>query len=89
VQIATQIALAHPKCKVTAIAGSDDKIAALRKLGCHNVLNYKDKSFKAKLKDVGLVDLYFDNGELDLKRRSILCERRLRLTAPSSRRRNA
>jgi len=59
--IATQIALAHPKCKVTAIAGSNDKVAALRKLGCHNVLNYKDKSFKAKLQDVGLVDLYFDN----------------------------
>lgn len=65
-QIATQIALAHPKCRVTAIAGSPDKIAQLRRLGCHHVLNYKDAGFGAALKKVGLVDLYFDNGESGL-----------------------
>jgi NADPH-dependent curcumin reductase CurA len=43
--IATQIALAYPKCRVTAIAGSASKLEALRKLGCHHTLNYKDKDF--------------------------------------------
>jgi len=59
--IATQIALAYPKCRVTAIAGSPSKLEALRNLGCHHTLNYKDKDFPAQLKKVGLVDLYFDN----------------------------
>lgn len=58
-----QIALAHPKCRVTAIAGSVDKVEQLRKMGCHHVLNYKDADFHKQLKKVGLVDLYFDNGK--------------------------
>lgn len=32
-------------------------------MGCHTVLNYKDSGFKKALKSVGLVDVYFDNGE--------------------------
>jgi NADPH-dependent curcumin reductase CurA len=62
-QIATQIALAHPKCKVVAIAGSVDKCTKLKEMGCHTVLNYKDKGWQKKLKEVGLVDVYFDNGQ--------------------------
>lgn len=61
-QIATQIALAHAKCKVIAIAGSKEKCAELKKLGVHHVLDYKDPSFKKDFKACGLVDLYFDNG---------------------------
>lgn len=61
-QIATQIALAHAKCKVIAIAGSKEKCAELKKLGVHHVLDYKDPSFKKEFKACGLVDLYFDNG---------------------------
>ncbi|KAK4689670.1 hypothetical protein P7C73_g434, partial [Tremellales sp. Uapishka_1] len=59
--IVAQIALAHPKCKVTAIAGSDDKCASLKALGCHHVLNYKDADLKKKFKSTGLIDVYFDN----------------------------
>jgi len=59
--IATQIALAHPKCQVVAIAGSDDKCAHLRSLGCHQVLNYKSPNFKKEFRKIGLIDLYFDN----------------------------
>ena len=62
-QIATQIALAHPKCKVVAIAGAEDKCQKLREMGCHLVLNYKDGDFKDKFRKAGLIDLYFDNGE--------------------------
>ncbi|OCF79002.1 cytoplasmic protein [Kwoniella mangroviensis CBS 8886] len=60
-QIATQIAVAHPKCTVTAIAGSQEKLDYLKKLGAHNVLNYKDSDFKKKFKEVGTIDVYFDN----------------------------
>ncbi|WWC98340.1 hypothetical protein V866_005231 [Kwoniella sp. B9012] len=60
-QIATQIAVAHPKCTVTAIAGSQEKLDYLKKLGAHNVLNYKDADFKKKFKEVGTIDVYFDN----------------------------
>lgn len=62
-QIATQIALSHKKCTVTGIAGSPEKCSELKKLGCHFALNYKDKDFRKQLRKVGLVDLYFDNGE--------------------------
>ncbi|ORX40844.1 hypothetical protein BD324DRAFT_612273 [Kockovaella imperatae] len=59
--IAVQIALAHPKCKVIAIAGSDDKCQMLKDMGCHVALNYKSEDFKQKFKDIGLIDVYFDN----------------------------
>ncbi|EIW66268.1 hypothetical protein TREMEDRAFT_70194 [Tremella mesenterica DSM 1558] len=59
--IATQIALAHLRCKVIAIAGSVEKCDLLKKLGCHEVLNHKDGNFKTRLKQVGLIDVYFDN----------------------------
>ncbi|WWD20857.1 hypothetical protein CI109_105334 [Kwoniella shandongensis] len=58
---ATQIALSFPKCKVTAIAGNPEKLEYLKKLGAHNVLNYKDEDFKKQFKNVGLIDVYFDN----------------------------
>jgi len=61
-QIATQLALAHPKCKVIAIAGSADKCAKLKAMGCHAALNYKDADFQKQFRKVGLVDVYFDNG---------------------------
>ena len=61
-QIATQIALAHPRCRVVAIAGSDDKCRSLRSLGCHDVLNYKDEGFRKAFRNIGLIDVYFDNG---------------------------
>ncbi|WWC92484.1 uncharacterized protein L201_007443 [Kwoniella dendrophila CBS 6074] len=60
-QIATQIAVAHPKCKVTAIAGSQEKLDYLKKLGAHNVLNYKDADFKKQFKAIDNIDVYFDN----------------------------
>jgi NADPH-dependent curcumin reductase CurA len=50
---------------VTGIAGSAEKCAELKKLGVHHALNYKDKDFRKQLRKVGLVDLYFDNGESD------------------------
>lgn len=62
-QIACQIALAHPKCKVVALA-SASKLDQLKTLGCHVVLDYTAKDFKKKFRDVGLVDVYFDNGAL-------------------------
>lgn len=65
-QIAMQIALAHKKCKVIAIAGTPDKVEHLRKLGAHVVLNYKDKDFAKQLKKAGRIDLYFDNGKCRL-----------------------
>lgn len=61
-QIATQIALAHKKCKVIAIAGTEDKCRQLRELGCHVVLNYNDKDYAKKLRAAGRIDVYFDNG---------------------------
>ncbi|WVF67858.1 hypothetical protein IAT40_002619 [Kwoniella sp. CBS 6097] len=73
-QIATQIAVAHPNCRVTAIAGSQDKLDYLKKLGAHDVLNYKDKDFKEQFKKTGEINVYFDNvgGEiLDLALRQL------------------
>jgi len=32
-------------------------------MGCHVGLNYKDAGFKKEFKKVGLIDVYFDNGE--------------------------
>jgi NADPH-dependent curcumin reductase CurA len=66
-QIATQIALSHPKCQVTAIAGSEDKLAELRKMGVHHALNYKDKDFAKQLRKTGHVDVYFDNGMYSIR----------------------
>ena len=63
-KVATQIALAHPKCKVIAIAGTDAKCQKLRDLGCHQVLNYKADSFKSDFRKIGLLDVFFDNGGL-------------------------
>ncbi|WWC65034.1 uncharacterized protein I303_107648 [Kwoniella dejecticola CBS 10117] len=60
-QIATQIAAAHPKCTVTAIAGSQEKLDYLKKIGAHNVLNYKDSDFKKKFRELKHIDVYFDN----------------------------
>lgn len=60
-QIACQIALAHPKCKVIALASSS-KIKQLEKLGCHAVLDYTKEGFKKELRKHGLIDVYFDNG---------------------------
>jgi NADPH-dependent curcumin reductase CurA len=60
-QIACQIALAHPKCKVIALASSS-KIKQLEKLGCHAVLDYTKPGFKKELRKEGLIDVYFDNG---------------------------
>jgi NADPH-dependent curcumin reductase CurA len=60
-QIACQIALAHPKCKVIALASSS-KIKQLEKLGCHSVLDYTKPGFKKELRKEGLIDVYFDNG---------------------------
>ena len=62
VQIATQIALAHPKCKVVTIAGGPEKCAKLKELGAHVSLDYKSPNFAKEFRKVGLVDVYFDNG---------------------------
>jgi NADPH-dependent curcumin reductase CurA len=58
------MALAHPKCKVIALA-SKSKLAQLEKLGCHTVLDYTDPGFKKNLRKAteGLIDVYFDNGK--------------------------
>ena len=49
--------------KVLGLAGSDDKVAWLKELGCDNALNYKDSDFKEKFKDAtkDLIDVFFDN----------------------------
>lgn len=60
-QIATQIALAHKRCKVIAIAGSQDKVDELKALGCKTVLNYKEDGFARNLRKAGRIDVYFDN----------------------------
>ena len=31
-------------------------------MGCHIVLNYKDKAFRKEFRKIGLIDVYFDNG---------------------------
>ncbi|GMK56318.1 hypothetical protein CspeluHIS016_0301580 [Cutaneotrichosporon spelunceum] len=59
--IATQIALAHKRCKVIAIAGSQDKVDELKALGCKTVLNYKEDGFARNLRKAGRIDVYFDN----------------------------
>ncbi|TAQ91042.1 hypothetical protein B7494_g662 [Chlorociboria aeruginascens] len=49
--------------KVLGIAGSNDKVAWLKELGCDDALNYKNESFakefREKTKD--LIDVFFDN----------------------------
>ncbi|KAG8917893.1 hypothetical protein FRC00_013091 [Tulasnella sp. 408] len=51
--------------KVIAIAGSDDKCKWLETdLGVDKALNYKSPSFRDDFKkNVGYLDVYFDNGE--------------------------
>ncbi|RDL33833.1 NAD(P)-binding protein [Venustampulla echinocandica] len=48
---------------VLGIAGSDDKVAWLKELGCDDALNYKAADFKTKFKEStkGLIDVFFDN----------------------------
>lgn len=75
-QIATQIALAHPKCKVAAIAGSAEKLDELKKMGVHHALNYKDADFAKQLRKVGLVDVYFDNGTSWCKTEQLVVKRK-------------
>lgn len=49
--------------RVLGLAGSEDKVAWLKELGCDDALNYKDagfvKNFRAATKD--LIDVFFDN----------------------------
>ncbi|BEI82746.1 hypothetical protein CcaverHIS002_0306140 [Cutaneotrichosporon cavernicola] len=59
--IATQIALAHKRCKVIAIVGSQDKVEQLKALGCEIVLNYKQEGFAGRMRAAGSIDVYFDN----------------------------
>ncbi|KAF8149958.1 alcohol dehydrogenase [Crassisporium funariophilum] len=48
--------------KVYAIAGSDEKCRWLEKeLGVDKAFNYKSKTFHKDFKDVGYLDVYFDN----------------------------
>lgn len=49
--------------KVLGIAGSDEKVAWLKELGCDDALNYKDPEFKTKFKlaTKDLIDVFFDN----------------------------
>ena len=48
--------------KVYAIAGSDSKCAWLEKeLGVDKAFNYKSKTFYKDLKNIGYLDVYFDN----------------------------
>lgn len=48
---------------VLGLAGSDDKVAWLKELGCDEALNYKDPQFREKFKEAtkGLIDVFFDN----------------------------
>jgi NADPH-dependent curcumin reductase CurA len=48
---------------VLGLAGSDDKVAWLKELGCDEALNYKDPEFREKFKEAtkGLIDVFFDN----------------------------
>jgi len=52
-------------CKVVAIAGSDEKIEHLKKLGCDHAINYKvpPHTFQKVLSDTcpSGIDIYFDN----------------------------
>jgi len=49
--------------RVLGLAGSDDKVAWLKELGCDDALNYKDPEFAQKFKDAtkDLIDVFFDN----------------------------
>ncbi|KAL0580957.1 hypothetical protein V5O48_001049 [Marasmius crinis-equi] len=48
--------------KVFAIAGSDDKCQWLeRELGVEKAFNYKSPTFKQDFKNIGYLDVYFDN----------------------------
>jgi len=48
--------------KVYAIAGSDDKCRWLEKeLGVDRAFNYKSRNFYTDVKQVGYLDVYFDN----------------------------
>ncbi|GAA5866335.1 hypothetical protein JCM1840_004089 [Sporobolomyces johnsonii] len=58
-----QIALLHG-CRVIALAGGPEKCSWLKDLGCHEVIDYKQKDFQASYRDaLGKkgVDVYFDN----------------------------
>ncbi|GEM12435.1 zinc-binding alcohol dehydrogenase [Rhodotorula toruloides] len=49
-------------CKVVAIAGGKDKCRWLKEdLGIDTVLDYKDAEFKKKFREIGYLDVYFDN----------------------------
>ena len=49
--------------KVLGLAGSDEKVAWLKELGCDDALNYKDPEFTQKFKGAtkDLIDVFFDN----------------------------
>ncbi|KAN0101591.1 NAD(P)-binding protein [Hyaloscypha variabilis] len=48
---------------VLGLAGSDEKVAWLKELGCDEALNYKDPEFREKFKTAtkDLIDVFFDN----------------------------
>ena len=50
-------------CRVVGIAGSEDKCAWLKELGCDEALSYKDAGFADKFKKAtkGFIDIFFDN----------------------------
>jgi NADPH-dependent curcumin reductase CurA len=49
--------------KVLGVAGSDDKVAWLKELGCDDALNYKAADFREQFraKTPDLIDVFFDN----------------------------
>lgn len=48
--------------KVFAIAGTPEKCAWLEnELGVDKALNYKSPTFKQEFKEIGYLDVYFDN----------------------------
>lgn len=70
--------------KVFAIAGTPEKCAWLEKeLGVDKALNYKSPTFKKEFRDIGFLDVYFDNvggeilnmalGRLKKDARVVLC----------------
>ncbi|GAA5995878.1 NADP-dependent oxidoreductase [Rhodotorula paludigena] len=49
-------------CRVVAIAGGPDKCRWLRdEVGIETVLDYKDKEFKTQFREIGYIDVVFDN----------------------------
>lgn len=59
--IASQLATIHG-CRVVAIAGGADKCRWLREeIGIKEVLDYKDPNFKKNFREIGYLDVYFDN----------------------------